>query len=200
MIYSKLLMLPCYWLPIQTIVEWLMSTTRTCQSDLPWPVVLRDITLLDMKSDIFLEQGMMSKMLVGHLIDMAMVIGSSPEHTTMMGDIEQSWRNITHCTFLIPSLLPSSLCFRYTAKGFANKINYYSNPDISFMGMTTGESTEADNARLITEHRFDQADKGDESGKCSKHHNYIIGHQFCQTHQFGKILSMNNTYSIFSAN
>ena len=57
-------------------------------------------------------------------------------------------------------------CFSYSGDGYKKRINYYSNPDVSFNGMPTGVVDEADNHRVFTEHRFDQAARGDESGKC----------------------------------
>ena len=46
-------------------------------------------------------------------------------------------------------------------------MNYYSNPDVMFNDNPTGTAL-ADNARIITENRFDQAAKGDESGTCGE--------------------------------
>ena len=40
--------------------------------------------------------------------------------------------------------------------------------------MVTGDAAEANNARLITEHRFDVADRGDESKVCCEYCSLII--------------------------
>jgi len=56
----------------------------------------------------------------------------------------------------------------YSAPGYDyswSKINYYSNPDVMYMGVPTGTENE-NNARVLREHRFAFADNGDESLAC----------------------------------
>merc|ERR1711981_7184 len=54
----------------------------------------------------------------------------------------------------------------YYAPGYGVKANYYSNPDVQFMGHDTGSADE-DSARVITENRFVMAALGDESETCT---------------------------------
>merc|ERR1711892_694903 len=54
----------------------------------------------------------------------------------------------------------------YNKAGYNKFVNYYSNPEISFKGASTGSATE-NNARVIKENRFGFAAVGDESGTCS---------------------------------
>jgi hypothetical protein len=53
----------------------------------------------------------------------------------------------------------------YRAPGFNRKVNYYSNPNVSYQGVVTG-TEEENNARVIREHRFAFAAIGDESSTC----------------------------------
>jgi len=54
----------------------------------------------------------------------------------------------------------------YSAPGYKTRINYYSNPAISYKNIPTGE-TGANNARVLTERRFLMAAVGDESLSCN---------------------------------
>ena len=54
----------------------------------------------------------------------------------------------------------------YSAAGYGQKTNYYSNPDVQFLGYDTG-SAEEDSARVITENRFVFAALGDEDEGCA---------------------------------
>merc|ERR1711962_483758 len=55
----------------------------------------------------------------------------------------------------------------YGKRGYKQKINYYSNPDVMYKGYPTG--TEENNcARVIRENRFGMAAVGDESGTCTR--------------------------------
>lgn len=54
----------------------------------------------------------------------------------------------------------------YNAAGYGQKTNYYSNPNVQFMGHDTG-SAEEDSSRVIRENRFVMAAVGDESEACA---------------------------------
>merc|ERR550519_1473594 len=54
----------------------------------------------------------------------------------------------------------------YSAAGYGQKANYYSNPDVQFMGHDTGSADE-DNAKVITVNRFVMEAIGVESEKCT---------------------------------
>merc|ERR1711981_47743 len=54
----------------------------------------------------------------------------------------------------------------YNEPGYGQKTNYYSNPDVQFLGHDTGSADE-DSARVITENRFVFAAIGDESETCA---------------------------------
>ena len=51
---------------------------------------------------------------------------------------------------------------------YGNKVNYYSNPDVTFpaTGTPTGVEGVSNNAKVMTEVRFNMAAMGDESGTC----------------------------------
>jgi len=59
-------------------------------------------------------------------------------------------------------------CLAYYSKGYGNKVNYYSNPDVTFpaTGTPTGVEGVSNNAKVMTEVRFNMAAMGDESGTC----------------------------------
>jgi len=53
----------------------------------------------------------------------------------------------------------------YNAAGYSNRVNYYSNPDVSFNGIPTGDA-QNNNAKLLSERRFLMANVGDKSMAC----------------------------------
>jgi len=53
----------------------------------------------------------------------------------------------------------------YPAEGYNTRINYYSNPAISYNNVPTGKAS-ANNAGVLTERRFLMAAVGDESLTC----------------------------------
>jgi len=54
----------------------------------------------------------------------------------------------------------------YGARGYYNRVNYYSNPNVSFNNVPTGDANN-NNAKVLTERRFLMANVGDESMSCS---------------------------------
>ena len=53
----------------------------------------------------------------------------------------------------------------YYKRGYS-KVNYFSNPDVSYQGQPTGVAGVTNNAAVITKYRSDMADNGDESRQC----------------------------------
>jgi len=53
----------------------------------------------------------------------------------------------------------------YNAEGYTERVNYYSNPNVSFKGIPTGDA-DSNNAKLLTERRFLMANVGNESMAC----------------------------------
>jgi len=54
----------------------------------------------------------------------------------------------------------------YTAQGYSTRINYYSNPSVSYRNVPTGDAV-TNNAKVLTERRFIMAGVGDESLQCT---------------------------------